>query len=257
MQLIDTHTHIYCEEFDNDRDSVVQRALEAGVCHLIFPAIDDDSYSRQQAVADAYPQFISQMMGLHPTSVAADYQQRLLKAEEILFANPNHYVAVGEIGLDFYWDRTFEKEQVEALRQQLLWAKQLDKPVSLHCREANAEMLAILSEPQYHGLRGVFHCFSGTLEQALQAVRMGFCIGIGGVATFKKSTLPEIISHIPLQSVLLETDSPYLAPVPHRGQRNESAYVKEVAQKVADIFSLPIDEIALQTTHNARLLFHL
>lgn len=257
MRLIDTHTHIYCEEFNSDRAQVIERARQAGIVKMLFPAIDSDTYSRQSELAHAYPNLFSQMMGLHPTSVDSDYLARLELARNLLFSAPDEYVAVGEIGLDFYWDTTFALQQQEVFKEQLRWAQQLNKPVSVHIRDAYDEALQIMLSDEFLGIRGVLHCFSGTLEQAFEAVDKGFYLGIGGVVTFKKSHLPEIIRSIPLSHIVLETDSPYLAPVPHRGTRNESAYIADVAVKIGDILELAPEEVANQTSLNAERLFSL
>lgn len=263
--LIDTHSHIYAEEFDNDRNEAIARAEAAGVGLILLPAIDNESYDRQETLALSRPDLFRQMMGLHPTSVDADYKAALELAHKKLVANPSEYIAIGEVGLDFYWDTTFRQQQTEALNQQIQWAEELHKPLVLHLRsgkdgstdtDAYAEIFRLLERCRYGG-KGIMHCFSGTLKDAQRAVEMGFLIGIGGVVTYKKSALPDIVRVLPLESIVLETDSPYLAPVPHRGQRNESAYVSIVAQKVAEIKGISFDEVADATTDNARRLFNL
>ena len=257
MTLVDTHTHLYCEEFDNDRAEVVQRALQAGVDTMLLPAIDAESYERQHQLALSHPDHFREMMGLHPTSVKEDYREALSTAHQLLFQNPQQYVAVGEIGLDYYWDRTFEKEQLDALTIQLDWADELNLPVSLHVRNAYDDLFSLLRKRNRTHYQGVMHCFSGTVQQAYEAVEMGFHIGIGGVVTFKKSTMAEVAKAIPLERIVLETDAPYLAPVPHRGHRNESAFVLHIAQTVAQLRETPLDTIARVTTDNARKLFRL
>lgn len=263
--LTDTHSHIYAEEFDDDRDNVIARAETAGVGLVLLPAIDANSYERQERLAASRPDLFRQMMGLHPTSVDADYGKALDIAQEKLFANPDKYIGIGEIGLDFYWDTTYHRQQIETLELQTGWAQALDKPIVLHLRngkdgsadtDAYAEVFQLLDRCNYSG-RGIMHCFSGTLKDAQRAVEMGFLIGIGGTVTYKKSTLPDIVRALPLENIVLETDSPYLAPVPYRGQRNESAYVSIVAQKVAEIKGLSPDEVAEVTTANARRMFRL
>lgn len=263
--LIDTHSHIYAEEFDDDRNEAIARAEAAGVGMILLPAIDNESYDRQETLALSRPDLFRQMMGLHPTSVDADYKAALELAHKKLDANPSEYIAIGEVGLDFYWDTTFRQQQTEALNQQIQWAEELHKPLVLHLRSgkdgsddsnAYAEIFRLLERCRYGG-KGIMHCFSGTLKDAQRAVEMGFLIGIGGVVTYKKSALPDIVRVLPLESIVLETDSPYLAPVPHRGQRNESAYVSIVAQKVAEIKGISFDEVADATTDNARRLFKL
>ena len=261
--LTDTHSHIYAEEFDTDRDDVVARAEQAGVRLILRPAIDKESYDRQEALAASRPDLFRQMMGLHPTSVGEDYRSDLELAHDKLFSNPNKYIGIGEVGLDFYWDTTYRRQQIEALELQTGWAQALDKPIVLHLRngkdgsadtDAYAEVFRLLERCAYRG-RGIMHCFSGTMADAERAAELGFLIGIGGSLTYKKSTLPDIVRALPLESIVLETDSPYLAPVPYRGRRNESAYVSLVAQKVAEIKGLSPDEVAAATTTNACQLF--
>ena len=261
--LTDTHSHIYAEEFDTDRDDVVARAEQAGVRLILLPAIDKESYDRQEALAASRPDLFRQMMGLHPTSVGEDYRSDLELAHDKLFSNPDKYIGIGEVGLDFYWDTTYRRQQIEALELQTGWAQALDKPIVLHLRngkdgsadtDAYAEVFRLLERCAYRG-RGIMHCFSGTMADAERATALGFLIGIGGSLTYKKSTLPDIVHALPLESIVLETDSPYLAPVPYRGRRNESAYVSLVAQKVAEIKGLSPDEVAAATTTNACQLF--
>ncbi len=261
--LTDTHSHIYAEEFDTDRDDVVARAEQAGVRLILLPAIDKESYDRQEALAASRPDLFRQMMGLHPTSVGEDYRSDLELAHDKLFSNPNKYIGIGEVGLDFYWDTTYRRQQIEALELQTGWAQALGKPIVLHLRngkdggadtDAYAEVFRLLERCAYRG-RGIMHCFSGTMADAERAAELGFLIGIGGSLTYKKSTLPDIVRALPLENIVLETDSPYLAPVPYRGRRNESAYVSLVAQKVAEIKGLSPDEVAAATTTNACQLF--
>lgn len=261
--LTDTHSHIYAEEFDTDRDDVVARAEQAGVRLILLPAIDKESYDRQEALAASRPDLFRQMMGLHPTSVGEDYRSDLELAHDKLFSTPNKYIGIGEVGLDFYWDTTYRRQQIEALELQTGWAQALDKPIVLHLRnskdgsadtDAYAEVFQLLDRCNYSG-RGIMHCFSGTMADAERAAELGFLIGIGGSLTYKKSTLPDIVRALPLESIVLETDSPYLAPVPYRGRRNESAYVSLVAQKVAEIKGISNDEVAEVTTTNACQLF--
>ena len=261
--LTDTHSHIYAEEFDTDRDDVVARAEQAGVRLILLPAIDKESYDRQEALAASRPDLFRQMMGLHPTSVGEDYRSDLELAHDKLFSNPDKYIGIGEVGLDFYWDTTYRRQQIEALELQTGWAQVLDKPIVLHLRngkdgsadtDAYAEVFRLLERCAYRR-RGIMHCFSGTMADAERAAELGFLIGIGGSLTYKKSTLPDIVHALPLESIVLETDSPYLAPVPYRGRRNESAYVSLVAQKVAEIKGISPDEVAAATTTNACQLF--
>lgn len=263
--LTDTHSHIYAEEFDNDRDEVLARAMESGVGLILLPAIDRESYDRQKQLAAAHPNLFRQMMGLHPTSVCENYQSDLDIVHDKLFSDPDKYIGIGEIGLDFYWDTTFRQQQITVMEQQIGWAQELDKPIVLHLRngkdgnadtDAYAEVFRLLKRCNYSG-KGIMHCFSGTLEDAERAVSMGFCIGVGGSLTYKKSSLPEIVAALPLESIVLETDDPYLAPVPYRGRRNEPSYITYVAEKVAEIKNISTDEVADVTTENAKRLFKL
>lgn len=264
--LIDTHSHLYDEAFDADRDEAIARAVSAGVGCILLPAIDRESYERQERLAAAHPNLFRQMMGLHPTSVKGDYESDLAIAQKRLFQNPEKYIGVGEIGLDFYWDITWREEQLAALEQQIGWAETLHKPVSLHLRSGqdgkpeNDAYKTVFQLLEQHGsacYSGVMHCFSGSLDDALRAVEMGFALGIGGVVTYKKSTLPEIVRTVGLEHLVLETDAPYLAPVPHRGQRNESAYLSDIAQRIAEIKDIDYKEVAATTTQNAQMLFSL
>ena len=254
--MIDTHSHIYGEEFAQDCDDVVQRAFRAGVSHIFLPNINMESIQPMLSLCDRYPGRLHPMMGLHPSDVNDSFRD-VLSSMEALLADAHHpYVAVGEVGLDFYWDTTFRKEQLEAFRIQIEWAIRYHLPLVIHVRSAHRELLDVMTEYSGRGLRGIFHCFGGTLAEATQLLSYeGFCLGIGGVLTFKKSTLPDVLSQIPLSRVVLETDSPYLAPVPYRGQRNESAYVAEVLRKVADVYGLPVAEVERQTDQNAKRIF--
>ena len=284
--MIDTHSHIYSEEFDDDREDVIARAEAAGVEMILLPAIDSSSHVRQEALAASRPYLFRQMMGLHPTSVNENYEVELAIVHEKLFRDNAplngqelnniytthqlinssthqliNYVAIGEIGLDFYWDTTYREQQIEALKRQLLWAEELGLPVVLHLRsgkdgtsetDAYKAMFSLCRDRERYN--GIMHCFSGSIEDARRAVEMGFLLGIGGVVTYKKSALPDIVREIPLESLVLETDAPYLAPVPYRGRRNESAYVRLVAEKVAEIKGISVEEVDEVTTANALAL---
>ena len=264
--LTDTHSHIYAEEFDSDRDEVIARAEKAGVGLILLPAIDRESYDRQEQLAESRPDLFRQMMGLHPTSVGENYTTDLELVRNKLFSNPDKYIGVGEIGLDFYWDTTYRNQQIEVLERQIGWAQELDKPIVLHLRngkdgnsdndayDAVFKLLERISRDKY---KGIMHCFSGTMEDAERAVDMGFCIGIGGILTYKKSSLPEIVKALPLERIVLETDDPYLAPVPYRGRRNEPSYITFVAEKVAEIKNISSEKVADVTTANAKELFNL
>lgn len=262
--LADTHSHIYSEEFDADREQVIQRAEAAGVGLILLPAIDPESHSRQEELATSRPDLFRQMMGLHPTSVDDNFIDSLAITKKLLFDSPDKYVGIGEIGLDFYWDTTFKEQQIDVVSQQIAWADQLDKPFVLHLRngadgsaDTNAyhTMFQLLQNYGKERYRGIMHCFSGTFDDALKAVEMGFLLGIGGVVTYKKSTLPDIVRALPLDKIVLETDSPYLAPVPYRGKRNESSYVALVAEKIAEIKECSLQQVADVTTRNTTLLF--
>ncbi|MCR4659402.1 MAG: TatD family hydrolase [Bacteroidales bacterium] len=255
--MIDTHCHLYDEAFDIDRDEAIERAVAAGVELMLLPDIDQTSLPRQEQLAESRPDLFREMAGLHPTSVDEEYDVALKAVERRLRINPSRYVAVGEIGMDLYWDRTHEDLQREVLRRQLLLAHELDKPVALHIRKAHNEVFALLRELGFGTYRGVMHCFGGSVQEALRAVEMGFHLGIGGVVTFKNAGMAEVVRAIPLDRLLLETDAPYLAPVPHRGKRNESAFIVEVAKKIAEIKQITVEQVAEQTTSNARILFRL
>jgi len=254
MTFIDTHSHLYAEEFDSDRDEAVSRCFESGVDKLILPDIDASTRQAMLSLAAANPQHFFPCAGLHPTSVDADYKTAL-KQVETLLASEQRFYAIGEIGIDLYWDQTFEREQFDSFTAQVKWAKELGLPIIVHIRNAIEKTIAALEPLADERLRGVFHCFSGSVEQARQAIQMGFSLGIGGVLTFKKSELPSVIEQIDIQHIVLETDCPYLAPVPHRGQRNESSFLPLVAQKLAEIKHIGIEEVAKQTTLNAEQLF--
>ena len=256
MDFVDTHSHIYSEEFDVDRDEAIQRCFEAGVNRLILPDIDATSRQAMLNLADSDPKHFFACAGLHPTSVDGSYLTALNDVETML-ASGRQFCAVGEIGIDLYWDQTFEREQFDAFAVQVRWAKDLGLPVIIHIRNAIEKTIAALEPLADDCLRGVFHCFSGTVEQAHQAISMGFLLGIGGVLTFKKSDLPAVVEQIDIQHLILETDCPYLAPVPHRGQRNESSFLPLVAQKLAEIKQISVEDVAAQTTANAEKLFGL
>ena len=252
--MIDTHTHIYLEEFDEDRVEVVRHAREAGVERVILPNVDFDTVQAMHATNDLFPGYCRMAMGLHPTSVEADYRERLEQVRELLFSG--EYCAVGEIGLDLYWDKTYAEEQKEAFVVQTGWAAESGLPVIIHCREAFDYIYDILKPYKTSSLRGIFHSFTGTREEAFRMLEFSnFFIGINGVVTFKKSGLPEVLQNIPLERIVLETDSPYLTPVPNRGKRNESANVKDTLLKVAEIYGNSPEEIGRITSENALKVF--
>jgi TatD DNase family protein len=255
MNLIDTHTHLFSSQFDEDRNAVVQKAIDNGVSKMLLPNISSETIEAMHQLCQDFPEHCYPMMGLHPCDVKDDY----LKELEIVKAHldKGKYVAVGEIGIDLYWDKSTLDIQKKAFRQQLIWAKEYDLPVAIHIRESFDEIFEVIEEVNDEKLRGVFHCFTGTKEQGLRAIDMGFMLGIGGVVTFKNSGLDQTLSGLPLAQLILETDSPYLAPTPHRGQRNESAFIPLMAQKLADIYEMDIEEVARITTQNAKTLFKL
>jgi len=257
MHLIDTHTHLYQPAFDTDREAAMERCLSAGVHTLLLPNIDSESIPRVHGMMDQWPDRCFGMMGLHPCHVKPDSMEAELAAcEDALRNSGRRYVAVGEIGFDLHWDKTTLKEQHTAFERQVAWAKELQLPIVIHVREAFDSMFEALDRLNDEGLRGVVHCFTGTLEQANRVVEYGdFYLGIGGVATYKNGGLDAVLPHVPHDRVILETDSPYLAPVPHRGKRNESSYTAIVAQRLADLWEVPIEQAAQRTTDNAQRLF--
>ena len=253
MEIIDTHTHIYLEQFDKDRPAAIGRAIQAGVSRLLMPNIDSRSVASMLAVAEDYPEICIPMMALHPTSVKADYNQEL-EATAAWLEN-ERFVAIGETGIDLYWDTTFIAEQKESLARHIHWAVQYGLPLVLHARNSLNEIFDVLNAHRHLSFTGVFHCFPGDARQAAKVVDMGFLLGIGGVVTYKKSLMPEVVQFAGLDHIILETDAPYLAPVPQRGKRNESAFLTHVAEKIADITGSGVEEVADRTTANARKLF--
>jgi len=251
--LIDTHAHIYSEDFLHDVDDVLQRAYDNDVKKIILPNIDSGSVKRLIDLNDAYPHLCFPLMGLHPTSVAADYREELEAVEYWL--SKRKFYGIGEIGIDLYWDRTFLTEQEDAFRYQLLLAKSHHLPVVIHVRDSFEEVYAIVKELQDGNLKGIFHCFSGNETEAKKVIDLGFFLGIGGVITFANSNLAEVVKNVPVHNLVLETDAPYLTPVPKRGKRNESAYLIYVAQALAKIYNVSVSEVADITSDNARNLF--
>lgn len=255
IEFIDTHTHLFEPEFAEDREAVVQRAVEAGVKTLCLPCITEASLSRMEEMCAGFPGICYPMIGLHPTELGDDYQAVLDRMYKELKGNDS-YIAVGEVGLDLYWDVTRKNEQLDAFRQQIEWAAETGLPLAIHSRNAFDDLYKVMDDNRSKGLTGVFHCFSGDAEEARKLLSFdGFYLGIGGVVTYRKSTLPSVLADVPLEKVVLETDSPYLAPVPRRGKRNESSYIPFVAQKLAEIYGCSVDEVAAVTTDNARRLF--
>ena len=251
--LIDTHAHIYLEDFSNDIGEIIQNACNNNVKKIILPNIDSDSVKHLLNLSYTYPDLCFPLMGLHPTSVGEDYKEELETVE--YWFDKRKFYGVGEIGIDLYWDKTFLKQQKEVFRFQLKIAKSKKIPVVIHLRNSFEEIFKIVEEEQDGSLKGIFHCFSGNVEEAKKVSDLGFLLGIGGVITFKQNNLINVVEKTDIKNIVLETDSPYLAPVPKRGKRNESSYLIYVAQKVAEIYNIPIDKVAEITTANARNLF--
>ena len=255
MQIIDTHTHLYLKQFNQDIDDVIKRAINIGVEKFIFPAIDP-SYSKQMHdLQSKYSKNIYLMSGLHPVSVKENYKDELGLVVKSL--KDHNYVAIGEIGIDLYWDKTFLKQQQDAFEFQIRLAISNDLPIVIHCREGFDEIFEILDAEKHEKLRGVFHCFTGTLDQAKRAINLGFKLGIGGVVTFKNGGIDKFINQISINNIVLETDSPYLSPVPFRGKRNESSYIKYVLSKLSDLYEISEEELAKLTTENSKNLFRI
>lgn len=255
MQFIDTHTHLYLKEFDTDRDEAVNRAVGSGIIKMLMPNIDIQSLDSMLSAENRYPGICYSMIGLHPTSVKDDYQYQLDKLEDMFLKHK--FIAIGEIGIDLYWDKTFLKEQLIVFRRQIAFALDKGLPVVIHSRESFPEVFLVLDEFEGSGLKGVFHAFSGNIKDAEKAIRMGFKLGIGGTLTFKNSGLDKIIKETGPYNLLLETDSPYLAPVPHRGKRNESSYICIINKKLAEITGMSEEEVASITFNNSIRLFNI
>ena len=252
--MIDTHSHIYSEEFDADRDEVIQRAKEAGVTKIVLPNVDAQSLPRMLELEAQYPDYCYAAVGLHPESVKENYQIELDIIREEL--ERRRYIAVGEIGIDLYWDKTYQTEQILAFQTQVEWAIEFNLPVIIHVRNSHNETIQALKPYAGKGLKGIFHCFGGTPEEAAEIFSLGdFKLGIGGVVTFKNSGLAASLMHIPPENLVLETDSPYLTPAPFRGKRNESAYTVLVAEKLAQVYDMSVGEIDRITTENACSVF--
>ena len=253
MTLIDTHCHLYSEEFSADTQQVVDRALSAGVSKIYLPAIDSESTDAMLGLETLYPSLCIAMMGLHPCYVKENVEEELLIVEAWLAKRK--FWGVGEIGLDKYWDVTFLEQQKMAFRHQIDLALKYDLPIIIHSREANQDCINIVKEKQNGNLNGIFHCYSGSYEQANEIIALGFYLGIGGVITFKNTKLTETIAKLGLDNIVLETDAPYLAPAPFRGKRNESSYTTFVAQKIADVLQMPLEKVVKKTTENAQKVF--
>ena len=255
MYLVDTHTHVYDHQFSLDRNEAMQRALDAGVEMMLLPNVDASTIVPMLELHEQWPDCTRVMMGLQPEEVKEDYNAVLTMMEKEL--EKGIYVGVGEVGLDFYWDATFEKEQLDAFETQLDWAKQLGLPLSIHCRNAFDKMVRILEHKQDGGLRGIMHCFTGTEEEAKVYLELGFHLGLGGVTTYKNCGVKDYLPNLPLDRIVLETDAPYLSPVPCRGKRNEPAFLVHTAKRIAEILQMPLEDFAAATTDNVKDLFHL
>ncbi|MFT6959806.1 MAG: TatD DNase family protein [Polaribacter sp.] len=251
--ITDTHTHLYSNQFNEDQKAVIQRAKNAGVSRFFIPAIDSSYTKSMLKLEEEYPLDVYLMMGLHPTSVNENYVEELAHVKE--WINKRAFYAIGEIGIDLYWDRSFLIEQQEAFRTQIRWAKEKKIPIAIHCRDAFDEIFEILEAEKGDDLRGIFHCFTGTKEQAAQAISYNMKLGIGGVATFKNGKIDKFLNEIDIQNIVLETDAPYLAPSPYRGKRNESAFITHVIDKLVDIYKLSFEEISAITTQNSKDIF--
>lgn len=257
MTLIDTHAHLYDPQFDADRDALMERAEAGQISQIWLPNCARETVPGLLALAEQYPDRCLPMMGLHPSYVNETFEDELAAVDDLL--NRNAFMAIGEIGLDFYWDMTFVEQQFVAFETQLRWAAEQQLPVSMHTRSGHernafAEAADVIEKLNLPGLTGIFHCFVGTLDEANRAIELGFKLGIGGVSTFKNGGLDRVLPHVSLEHIVLETDAPYLAPVPHRGKRNEPAYLRLIAQRVADLMQIGIDDVARHTTANARAL---
>lgn len=253
--MIDTHSHLFVEEFVEDLSEVILRAQHAGVSHIFMPNIDDTTVDNMLAVCGAYPGYCFPMIGFHPTSVDANAMDKVKRMKEYLVDN-HPFIAVGEVGIDLYWDKTYCLEQQRIFDEQIQWAMEWNLPLVIHCREAFDELLEVMAPYKNTDLSGIFHSFTGTCEDVLRVLDYrNFMIGINGVVTFKKSTLPEVLQNVPLSRIVVETDSPYLAPAPFRGKRNESSYIIKVVEKLAEVYSLRVDEISQITSKNALKVF--
>lgn len=255
MGIVDTHIHLYGEAFDDDRSDLIEKAKAEGVSHFFLPAIDSTYTDRMKALQKAHPQEVFLMSGLHPTHVNENYKSELDHVYKELTQSSEDYVAVGEIGIDLYWDKTFVKEQTLSFETQINWALSFDLPIVIHCRAAFDEIFEVLESYRSKPLYGIFHCFSGSLAQAKKAIDLGFKLGIGGVVTFKNGKIDQFLNQLDLGSLVLETDAPYLAPSPYRGKRNIPSYINLVADKVAEIYNIPREEVIEKTAATALALF--
>lgn len=253
--IIETHAHIYSSQFDEDREIVIERAKKSGVGKILMPNVDLDSFEAMMSLTEKHKEYCLPMLGLHPSSVNADYKDQL----DQLYAklSDNDFIAIGETGIDLYWDKTFYKEQIDSFKIQIDWAKQLDLPIVIHSRDANSEITKVLEDVQDGTLRGEVHCFSGSVQEGQKFIDLGMYLGIGGVVTFKNGGLDKIVTDFPLGKLLLETDAPYLTPAPFRGKRNEPAYLEYVVDRLAQIFNCSSEEVIEETKNNALELFRI
>ena len=257
MFLIDTHTHLYLENFDSDQKEIIESALKLGIKKFLLPAINSSYTERMFSLKKKYPDTVFLMTGLHPNSVKENFRNELEHVSFLLEKNRNNFCAIGEIGMDLYRDTSFIKEQEKAFISQIEWSRKYNLPIVIHCRNAFRQVFKILEKHTNKNVKGVFHCFSGTYEEAQKIIAMGFLLGIGGIVTFKNGKIDTFLSKIPLKNIVLETDSPYLAPAPYRGKRNESAYLTLILKKVAAIYNCSIEKIAKYTTENAKNVFRI
>ena len=255
MHFIDTHAHLYLKQFNDDIDKTIARCLAEKVTHVYLPAIDSRSHEAMLALEREYPEICTAMMGLHPCSVKENYEQELALIFD--YWAQRDFVAVGEIGLDLYWDKTFFEQQQDAFRRQMQFAKSRKRPIVIHARESMNEIMPMVAAEKTDDLTGIFHCYSGTLAQAKTCVELGFYLGIGGALTYKKSGLDAIVAEIPLECMVLETDAPFLTPVPHRGKRNEPAYVRHTAERIAELRGVTLEHLAAVTSRTADSFFNL
>lgn len=253
MIFTDTHTHLYSKEFENESNQLIEKAIKNGVSRLFIPNIDLQSIQPMLDLVWQFPENCFPMMGLHPCSVSENVDEQLFQIQK--WFKKRKFYAVGEIGLDFYWSLDLKEQQIMAFKKQCLWAIQQDLPINIHARNATPDVITILQEMEHPKLRGIFHCFSGNAMEAKQIVEMGFYLGIGGVITFKNAGLSEAIADIDLQNIVLETDAPYLAPVPYRGKRNESFYIIDIAKKLAELKHVSLKNVADITTENSKIVF--
>jgi len=253
MQLIDTHTHLYLKDFKDDIDDVIKKSIAAGVEHFYLPSINSEHMEDMLALEKLYPNNCFAMMGLHPCSIKSNYKEELKIIEQWL--KERKFSAVGEIGLDFYWDKTFTNQQYEAFHIQIEWALTYDMPIVIHSRNATIETIDVLKQYTSKDIRGIFHCFGGAIQEAEKIMECGFMLGIGGVVTYKNAGLTETVQYIPIENIVLETDAPYLTPMPFRGKRNESSYLTYIADKIAQIKNIRVEDVAEITTANAKKVF--